>query len=91
MLAYFGEPKGARCKQSSGNTGLDVPGFGQERIFFAVLQDVETVSGAQAAHSSVRAEEFFSEVKRQGSEFDYSPPSSAEVKNEWSYTSTPRT
>jgi hypothetical protein len=28
-------------------------------------------------------------VKRPGSEADHSPPSSAEVKNEWSYTSTP--
>jgi hypothetical protein len=27
-------------------------------------------------------------VKRQGSESDHSPPSSAEVKNEWRYTST---
>jgi hypothetical protein len=29
-------------------------------------------------------------VKRPGREADHSPPSSAEVKNEWSYTSTPR-
>jgi hypothetical protein len=28
-------------------------------------------------------------VKRPGIEADHSPPSSAEVKNEWSYTSTP--
>jgi hypothetical protein len=28
-------------------------------------------------------------VKRSGSEADHSPPSSAEVKNTWSYTSTP--
>jgi hypothetical protein len=28
-------------------------------------------------------------VKRPGSEADHSPPSSAEVKNVWSYTSTP--
>jgi hypothetical protein len=28
-------------------------------------------------------------VKRQGREVDHSPASSAEVKNEWSYTSTP--
>jgi hypothetical protein len=30
-------------------------------------------------------------VKRQGREVDHSPPSSTEVKNEWSYTSTPPT
>jgi hypothetical protein len=29
-------------------------------------------------------------VKRQGHEADHSPPSSAEVKNAWSYTSTPQ-
>jgi hypothetical protein len=30
-------------------------------------------------------------VKRPGREADHSPPSSAEIKNEWSYTSTPPT
>jgi hypothetical protein len=30
-------------------------------------------------------------VKRLGREADHSPPSSAEVKNEWMYTSTPPT
>jgi hypothetical protein len=30
------------------------------------------------------------QVKRPGREADYSPPSSPEVKNEWSYTSTPQ-
>jgi hypothetical protein len=29
------------------------------------------------------------EVKRPGHEAHHSPPSSVEVKNEWSYTSTP--
>jgi hypothetical protein len=31
---------------------------------------------------------FFPGVKRPGREADHSPPSSAEVKNAWSYTST---
>jgi len=31
------------------------------------------------------------EVKRLGHEADYSPPSSAEVKNAWSYILTPHT
>ena len=30
-------------------------------------------------------------VKKPGHEFNHSPPFSAEVKNEWSYTSTPPT
>jgi len=29
-------------------------------------------------------------VKRPGRDVDHSPPSGAEAKNEWSYTSTPR-
>jgi len=32
---------------------------------------------------------FFKEVKQPGCEVDHSPPSSAEVKNEWSCTSNP--
>jgi hypothetical protein len=32
---------------------------------------------------------FFLGVKRPGSEADHSPPSSAEVKNAWSFTTTP--
>jgi len=32
---------------------------------------------------------FFSEIKRPDREADHPPPSSAEVKNAWSYTSTP--
>jgi hypothetical protein len=31
----------------------------------------------------------FPGVKRQGREADHSPPSSADIKNAWSYTSTP--
>jgi hypothetical protein len=33
---------------------------------------------------------FFPGVKRQGREADHSPPPSAEIKNAWSYTFTPR-
>ena len=33
----------------------------------------------------------FTQVKQPGRESDHSAPSSAEVKNEWSYTSTPLT
>jgi len=32
---------------------------------------------------------FFLRIKRPRREADHSPPSSAELKNEWSYTSTP--
>jgi hypothetical protein len=36
------------------------------------------------------AEALFSWVKRSGREADHSPPSTAEVKNAWSYTSIPQ-
>jgi hypothetical protein len=42
------------------------------------------------ASSPMGTREFFSGVKRPGREADHSPPSSAEVKNAWSYTSTPQ-
>jgi len=34
---------------------------------------------------------YFPVVKRSGREVNYSPPSSAEVEDEWSYSSTPHT
>jgi hypothetical protein len=37
------------------------------------------------------AEFLYWEIKRLESEVDHSPPFSAEVKNEWSYNSAPRT
>jgi hypothetical protein len=36
-----------------------------------------------------RAPSFFPRDKAAGREFDHSPPSSAEAKNEWSYAATP--
>jgi hypothetical protein len=40
---------------------------------------------------SVGVEVLYWEIKRLGSEVDHSPPFSAKVKNEWSYSSVPRT
>jgi hypothetical protein len=50
----------------------------------------QTGSGAHPTSYPMNAGAFFTlVVKRPGHEADYSPPSSAEIKNVWSYTSTP--
>jgi hypothetical protein len=53
--------------------------------FFA---HVQTDPGAHPAFCTMGTWSF-SGVKRPGRGADHPPPSSAEVKNEWSYTSTP--
>jgi hypothetical protein len=56
---------------------------------FSVLHSVQTGSRVRPASYSVDIVGPFREVKRPGREFDHSTPSSAEIKKEWSYTSTP--
>jgi hypothetical protein len=51
---------------------------------------VQNGSGAHPASYSVGTGGSFHVVKRPGREADHSPPSSAEVKNVWSYISTPQ-
>jgi hypothetical protein len=50
---------------------------------------VQTGSGAHPVSFPMGAGNSFPRVKQPGCEADHSPPSSAEVKNAWSYTSTP--
>jgi hypothetical protein len=57
---------------------------------FSLLQNAQTGSGGHSASYSMGTGKFLPGVKRQGpTDIDYSLPSSAAVKNEWSYTSTP--
>jgi hypothetical protein len=49
---------------------------------------VQTGSAAHPASYPMGIGGSFPEVKQTGREADHSPPSSAEVKKEWSYTST---
>jgi hypothetical protein len=63
--------------------GLDDPGI--ESQFFAYVQ---TGPGAHPA-SCTMGTGSFPGVKRSGRGADHPPPPSAEVENEWSYTSTP--
>jgi hypothetical protein len=58
---------------------------------FPLSQNVKTASGAHSAYYSMRIDVFFPAIKRLGRERNHLSASSAEVKNEWSYTSTPYT
>ena len=62
------------------------PGKGKK---FSLLQNAQTGSGAQPSYYTEGTEFFFTKVKQPRCEVDHSPPSSAEVKNGWSCTSTP--
>jgi hypothetical protein len=55
---------------------------------FSLHHRVQKGSGAHSASYPVGITNSFPGVKRPGREADHSPPSSAEVKNAWSYTST---
>jgi hypothetical protein len=54
---------------------------------FSLLQNLQIGSGAQPDSCSLGTGVLSQDVKRLWHEVNHSPPSSAEVKNEWSYTS----
>jgi hypothetical protein len=57
-------------------------------VNFSLNHHVQNGSGAHSASYPVGTGALSLRVKRPGREADHSPPSSAEVKNAWSYTST---
>jgi hypothetical protein len=57
---------------------------------FSLHHWVKTGSGAHTASYPMGTRPLSLGAKRHGRETDHSPPSSAEVKNAWSYTSTPQ-
>jgi hypothetical protein len=62
---------------------------GRSREGFLYLHHrVKTSSGLHPASYPMGTGDSFPEVKRPGGEADHSPPSSVEVRNTWSYTST---
>jgi hypothetical protein len=65
--------------------GLD-DRLGQE---FSLLNVVQTGSGAYPASYPMGTGGFFPGGKAAGCEADHSPPTTAEVKKMWIYTSTP--
>jgi hypothetical protein len=56
---------------------------------FSLQHHVQTGSGAHPASYPIGGRSYFPGVRRARREADNSPPSSAEVKNAWRYTSTP--
>jgi hypothetical protein len=56
---------------------------------FSLHHHVQNGSGTHPASYPVGTRGSLPRVKRPEREADHSPPSSAEVKNAWSYTSTP--
>jgi hypothetical protein len=64
------------------------PGFDfrQGKIF--LCRNLETGSGAHPVSRPAGTTVLFSDVQRPGHEAKYSPPSSSDIKNVWSYTST---
>jgi hypothetical protein len=57
---------------------------------FSLHHKVQTGSGAHSASYTKGSRGLSLGVKRLELEADHSPPSSAEIKNAWSYTSTPQ-
>jgi hypothetical protein len=73
--------------------GLDDQGVGSSspgRVKqFPLLHIVQTGSGVHPTSYKMDTEGSFPGVKRQGREADHSPPTNAEFKKMWIYTSTP--
>jgi len=68
-------------------TGLD-SWQGQRTFFPSITAPRPALDSTQPAITCVQGT-VFPKVKRPGREDNNSPPSSVEVKNAWSYTSTP--
>jgi len=73
-------------KLQADDRGL-IPGRGWE---FPLHHHVQTSSGAHPVSYAMGASCSFPRVKWPGCENDHAPPYSTEVKNEWSFTSTPQ-
>jgi hypothetical protein len=56
---------------------------------FSIIHDIQTGFGARLVSYPMSTGGSFPEVKRPGREGNHSPPTSAEVKKTWVYTSTP--
>jgi len=64
--------------------------FQMDREFFLFASGFRQVLGPTQLPTQWVPRALSLEVKRPGSEADYSPSSSAEVKNAWNYTYTPQ-
>ena len=81
-----------RCSHSDYAMGLDVPWFeSRQRIEILSSPKLLDLLWDHPASYSMGTEVLCPSVKLPGCEVNSSPPSSAEVKNDWSYTSIPHT
>jgi hypothetical protein len=71
--------------------GLGAVAIHGKRRDFSLDHRVQIGSGAHPASYPTGTGSSFPGIKLPGCEDDSSPPSSAEVKNAWSYASTPST
>jgi hypothetical protein len=69
---------------------MDDPGFEFRKVqeIFSLLRNVQTGGGAYPTSYSMRTVVLPRQKKRRRRVVEHSPSSSAEVRNEWSYTST---
>jgi hypothetical protein len=69
------------------------PGFDsrKEQGLFSLTYRTHTGSGAQPAFYTLGTGVLSLGIKRPGRKSDHSPPPTGEIKNAWSYTSTPQT
>jgi hypothetical protein len=75
-LGYELDDRGSRVRLPAGSGN------------FSLHHRFQNGSGAHPASYPMATRGSFPGVRRPGCEADHSPPSSAEVKNAWSYTST---
>jgi hypothetical protein len=86
----YNDPLGAGIAQwysaglQAGSPGVRVPAGAET---FPLHHCIETSAGSHPASPQMGTRCSFRRVKRPGLEADQSPPSSAEVKNAWNYTS----
>jgi len=71
-------------------TGISFPEWGKKG-FFSLCHHIHIGSGFHPAFYPVATGACFPGVKQLGCKADHSPPSNGEVKNVWSYISTPHT
>jgi hypothetical protein len=77
-LGYTLDDRGSRVRFPAG------------AVNFSLHHRVQNGSGARTASCPVGNRGSFPGINWSGREADHSPPSSAEVKDAWSYTSTPQ-
>ena len=85
VTAYKTKPYTDTPRLKSGWYGVRIPASAR---YFSLLQVIQTERGAHSASCTTGTTFFVPEIKRSSRDAAHSSPSSIEVKNEWSCTST---